>query len=139
MSLIEKNKFQVLKGGVPGNYEGCHDANLVIASGVTAVNGNIVAFDGSEYDLLTLTADEVRAFYMIIEGTDSYSGEFTGKAVVLRGNYRVQTQKFVSTSMAVGALVSVVAGELKVDAALPPVAEVIAYDAVEGTIVVDML
>lgn len=145
MSLIEKNDFQVLRGGVPGNYEGCHDAALEINDGVVVASGNIVGLDAAtgKYDLVTLADGAVvnKAMYMVIEGNsgnDSFSGVFTGKVAGLRGTFRVQTKQFNATGMAVGELVSVVAGKLEVNSAKPAVGEVLSYDAVSGIVTVDM-
>ena len=145
MSLIEKNDFQVFRGGVPGNYEGCHDAAMEINNGVIVASGNIVTLDAGtgKYNLATLAdgAIVLKALYMVIEGNsanDSYAGEFTGKVAGLRGTFRVQTKQFNATAMAIGALVSVVAGKLEVAAAKPAVGEVLSYDAVSGIIIVDL-
>jgi len=145
MALIDKNDFQILRGGVPGNYEGCHDATLDIKAGVVAASGELFAFDAvsGKYDKLTLAAGAVagRKFYAIIEGnagTDSFAGEFTEKAAGLAGTFRMQTKKVNPVGMALGAAVTVVAGLLEVDATRPAVGEVISWDAVSGIAIVDM-
>ena len=146
MSLIEKNDFQILRGGVPGNYEGCHDDALELNDGVTAVRGEFVSLDSGtgKYDKTTLAdgAAPLQAFYIVLEGNsgnDDFSGEFTGRVAGLKGRYKVQTKKFDATGMALGAVVSVEGGEFKINGAKPAVGEVVGFDAVAGIIVVDMI
>lgn len=145
MALIEKNDFQILRGGVPGNYEGCHDAALDIADAEVVESGHVLELDGAtgKYTKATLANGTVvlKSLYTVIEGNsgnDSFAGEFTEKAAGLKGAFRVQTKKFNATGMVAGATVSVVAGLLEVDAAKPPVGQVVSYDAVSGIVVVDM-
>lgn len=151
-SLIEKNDFQILRGGVPGNYEGCHGQTLEINDGVVVESGHLLSFDGGtgKYNLASLAdggagADLTRAVvpvYVVIEGNsgnDSFSGEFTEKAAGLKGAYVMQTKKFNAAGMVVGAKVSVVAGLLEVSATKPTVGVVTSYDAVSAIVIVDML
>lgn len=145
MALIDKNDFQILRGGVPGNYEGCHDAALDIKDAEIVASGEILELDGAtgKYTKATLAdgAAVLVALYTVIEGNsgnDSYSGEFSEKAAGLKGGFRMQTSKFDATGMVAGASVTVEAGQLKVNAAKPAVGQVVSYDAVSGLIVVDM-
>lgn len=148
MALIDKNDFQILRGGVPGNYEGCHDDALEIKDAETVESGHVLELDGvtGKYTKATLTgtADTERAsvaLYTVIEGNsgnDSFSGEFADKAVGLKGSFKMQTSKFNASGMAAGEKVTAKAGLLEVDSALPSVGQVVSYDAVAALIVVEM-
>lgn len=140
MSLIAKNDFQILRGGVPGNYEGCHDAVLELNTGVEVSSGQFVAMDSGtgKYDLLTLTAAN-RAFYLVIEGnagTDSYAGEFTDRAAGIKGTYKVQVK--LDYVPALGDAVTVIAGVFAPATTELKVGEVVSIDAVSGIAIIDM-
>ena len=96
MSLIEKNEFQIIRGGVPGNYQGCVD--LVFESAATDLEpGYIVELDtsnGKYKKAATIstahTAPLTIQYYMVLNAHDDYDTEFTGKYVGLRGSFRVK-------------------------------------------------
>ena len=144
MALIDKNDFQVLRGGVPGNYEGCHDSVLEMNTGVTAASGDFVTFDAGtgKYDLLTLAGTGAdRAAYMVIEGNsgnDSYAGDFTDRVAGIKGTFKVQLNMgaFVPT---IGDAVTVIAGKFAAQLTIEKlVGEVVAYDAISKIGIVDM-
>lgn len=141
MALIDKNEFQVLRGGVPGNYEGCHDSVLEMDTGVVAASGDFVAFNAGtgKHALLTLGTGQ-RAFYMVIEGNsgnDSYAGDFTDRVAGIKGTYKVQLNlgAYVPT---LGDAVTITAGKFADAGTDTAVGEVVAYDAVSKVGIVDM-
>lgn len=144
MSLIDRNDFQVLRGGVPNSYQGCHDENIEMKDGTAVVAGDIVMIDAAsgkfvKADLADAAVNHVALFTITEGNSDTFSGAFVEKATGITGRYKVQTKNFEPTGMAVGALVSLVAGVLTVDAAKPAVGQVAEYDAAAGIIKLYML
>ena len=140
MNLVDKNKFQLLRGGVPGNYEGCFDT--VVETTVEVSEGMFVEHDVASNKYKLVAAKTAKPCYMVIEGNAkdaSWAGNFTERAAVIRGNFQVQTTQFVVTGLAKGDSVTVIDGKLaKSLAPGDEVGYVLDLDAVEGTIVVDI-
>ena len=110
MSLIEKNDFQILRGGVPGNYQGCVD--LVFESAEVDIEpGHILELDvatGKYKKAVVITTGQdaplTKQYYMALNAHDDYDIEFTGKYVGLRGSFRVKipVANVVVTNCAIG-------------------------------------
>jgi len=150
MSLIDKNtNFQLTRGGIPGNYEGCHDEVLELKDTVEVVTGEMVSFDSvSEKFIKTIMVDAgfKMPFYTIIEGNalaDSYSGAYVGKAAAVRGTYQVSTKNFDPTDVAVGGYMTIIDGKFYATATAahatkPAVGLIRSYDSVNEIVVVDV-
>ncbi len=140
MSLIERNDFQILRGGVPGNYEGCHDAVLDIDPAITdgVMSGECVMWGANGYVKASMTAAKV-PFYMVIEGNseaDSYAGAFVNKATGIRGTFRAQVKIAAGND---GDFVSLEDGAfVAVDGTHAAVGQILSRDAVSGIAVIDM-
>lgn len=113
MSLKDKNKFQLLRGGVPGNYNGCVDSVETTVAGLAVASGDFVEFTAAGYAKVA-TASK-KPYYCVIEGNaqeDSFAGNFTNRIAVVRGNYRVQTTVFDPAGIVPGASLTIVNGKL---------------------------
>jgi hypothetical protein len=137
--------FDVLRGWPR---EGALDESFPVhkTAGVldTVVPGNVVYVNASGEVELASTGDrttvDATPTWVIVEGTDDFSGQFVEKAVCLRSNamFRLDPANFAVGTYAVGTLLSFSAGKWQ-EAAITEqvIGEVIANNtAIDGTIVV---
>lgn len=137
--------FDVLRGWPR---EGAIDESFPVHKTVgvldTVVPGNVVYVNTDGEVQLASTGDRTSVdgtpVWVVVEGTDDFSGQFVEKAVCLRRNamFRLDPANFSTGTYAVGTLLSFSAGKWQ-EAAITEqvIGEVIANDvAVDGTIVV---
>ncbi len=138
--MILASKFDVLRGWPR---EGALDESFLAAADM--VSGTVVKVDTDGLTVVAastpdLTSDDPVATWVVVEGTDDFSGTFVGKVVCLRANamLRVDSTLVVSGTYTPGKPVSFDSGQFKVAAAGDQiVGEVIKDDtAVDGTIVI---
>lgn len=104
-NLTETVKFDVVRGWPFG---GAIEDSYGVTASETLKEGRIVTLAST--GLLTgtlaappdLTVAIPAQVFMVIQGNDQYDGKFVRKAVVLRGNFTVKTEKYVSTNLVVG-------------------------------------
>ena len=143
--MANRPKFDVLRGWPKG---GAVEGIFVPAS-VALYEGDLVEIlSTGKVEKAVLAASDDKLVWCVIEGNaedDSYSGHYLNKVVAITGDYEVITTKFVAGAYAPGLAVSVAgdavpadAGKFILDAALPTVGFVKAYDAVAGTLTVVM-
>ena len=135
MSLIEKNKFQILRGGVPGNYQGCVDCTFTSTSS-GLLPGMFVEYQASSDNYVVVpsledlgTQPRGKIMWMCISDPADPDVKFTGVYVGLRGSFRakIPTTGLTGTGFANGALLTVHEGKLKVDNNKESVGRIIEY------------
>lgn len=139
-----ESKFDVLRGWPrEGAIEETFPAHKTAGVTDTLPPGTVVTLQSDGSMAKADTPTTVKPVWVVVEGTDDYSGTFTEKVVCLRSNamFRLDPANFVAGSYTVGAAVSYgsTAGKwmLAAGAANQIIGEVIKDDrAVDGTLVV---
>lgn len=133
-----RDKFDILRGWPNG---GAVEKALLPDTSVELVEGDLVELKSNgKVDKLTCTSSHNTSAFCIVEGnkeSDSFSGNYVGKAVGITGDYIVVSKKFAAASYAIGENVSIIGGEwAKIAAGEPTKGMVVAYDAIEGLLTV---
>lgn len=110
-NLTSTVKFDVLRGWPWG---GAIEESFVPASGKTYSEGVLVSIDssGNAADVPSAVqpwgagTGQPVMLRMVIQGNDQFDGSFVGKAVTLRGEFTVKTEKYTGTIPAKGAYVT---------------------------------
>ena len=135
MSLIEKNEFQILRGGVPGNYQGCVDCTFTSTS-PGLLPGMIVEYQASTDNHAAVSSLEDlgaqprgKIMWMCISDPADPDVKFTGAYVGLRGSFRakIPAAAIDFTGIVKGAQLSVAGGKLKMVSGKETVGCVIDY------------
>ncbi len=143
--MILNDKFDVLRGWPrEGALDESFPAKKTAGVPVVLAPGDVVRMlpDGTVDKATTpnLSAADPIAPWVVVEGTNDYSGRFTGKVVCLRANamFRLDPANFIPGTYNRATLVSFDGGRFKVAAANDQViGEVIANDvATDGTLTV---
>lgn len=104
--------FDVVRGWPNG---GAIDESFPVAAGVTVKEGELVVLDAAGA-LTHAAAVAVEAsvtpdkYYLVIQGNDQTDAQFVGKAVVIRGDLTIETEKFEVNAYAANDLVCVSLG-----------------------------
>lgn len=137
--------FDVTRGWPHG---GAIDESFPVATGVTVKEGQLAKLNAAgELELVTTIAAEGAAtpdkLYLVIQGNDQTDAQFVGKAVTLRGDLTIETEKFEPAAYAVGDLVTASVGAGTEGYIAPRtvaneqvVGQVQAYDSVAGKLTV---
>lgn len=138
--MILESKFDVLRGWPR---EGAIDESFLAAADIASGTVVKVSTDGLTVTAATtpdMTSEDPVATWVVVEGTDDFSGTFVGKAVCLRANamLRLDPANYNAGTWTPGAPVSFTAGKFKVAAAGDQIiGEVIKDDsAVDETVVI---
>lgn len=138
--MILESKFDVLRGWPK---EGALDESFLAAANI--VSGTVVKVSTDGLTVVAATTADMTSgnpipTWVVVEGTDDYSGTFVGKVVALRANamLRLDPANMAAGSYTPGALLSFSAGQFKVAVAGDQViGEVIKDDsAIDETVVV---
>lgn len=154
MTEIIRPKFDVVRGWAGGGSTGsAYDktfnqivdgagAALLVKEGTFLTYSTVVP--GAVTPLVT-TSGTVKGDYsawLVVEGndpSDSYSGDFLGKVVAIRGTYEVllSSSKFTAGAYAPGLPVTITAGKVALQTGtLPKMGHVSSYDSAGGLLTV---
>lgn len=148
-NLTTSVKFDVLRGWPHGS---AVEDSFPVKSGVTLYEGQIVNFDSTSSGTSPVlnvpasvgtAAAPLAGLRMVITGNDQFDGKFAKKAVVLRGEFTVKTEKFVAGSYKPGDALSYsiaagTPGYLTAASTNQVVGVVEEYDSTAGTLTVAM-